>query len=423
MRVLLAGASGAIGMPLIRQLHAAGHEVIAIHKSPWGRDRLAAAGAAPIQVDVLDGAGLLAALDGQRADAVISELTALKKTPTAHKDMAATNQLRTEGTANLIAAARQLGARRFLTQSMVLGYGYGDWGGRVLTEADPFAPPGHGRFEEHLAAMRANEQQVFTAGSLDGVALRYGFLYGPGPASDAIIDGLRKRKIPIVRGARVQPGSMSMTPPQPPPPLSNAASRVPPTTSPTIAGQLRHRAHRPRRRHRGTPPAGRARLAARRRPLRQGPHRRRAAAIQRQSHRRTRLDTPGTHLPRGHQPPHPLPRPGNLNRLARAAAADMPRRPERASRQQRGCDSQTPWIVLFERAGVCGLGSQHEPAGQLPGDEQHDSDDKDRRADADQVNRDRVTSQRAAGDVRRCTGRVAHAPTAAAVPAGVRRVP
>ena len=205
MRVLLAGASGAIGMPLIRQLHAAGHEVIAIHKSPWGRDRLAAAGAAPIQVDVLDGAGLLAALDGQRADAVISELTALKKTPTAHKDMAATNQLRTEGTANLIAAARQLGARRFLTQSMVLGYGYGDWGGRMLTEADPFAPPGHGRFEEHLAAMRANEQQVFTAGGLDGVALRYGFLYGPGPASDAIIDGLRKRKIPIVRGAGVQP--------------------------------------------------------------------------------------------------------------------------------------------------------------------------------------------------------------------------
>jgi nucleoside-diphosphate-sugar epimerase len=205
MRVLLAGASGAIGMPLIRQLHAAGHEVIAIHKSPGGRDRLAAVGAAPVQVDVLDRAGLLSALDGQHADAVISELTALKKTPMSHRDMAATNRLRTEGTANLIAAARQLGAHRFLTQSMVLGYGYGDWGGRVLTEADPFAPPGHGRFEEHLAAMRANEHQVFTADGLDGIALRYGFFYGPGPASDAVIDGLRKRKLPVVRGAGVQP--------------------------------------------------------------------------------------------------------------------------------------------------------------------------------------------------------------------------
>jgi nucleoside-diphosphate-sugar epimerase len=205
MRVLLAGASGAIGMPLIRQLHAAGHEVIALHNSPVGRDRLAATGATPVQVDVLDQAGLLAALAGQRADAVISELTALKKTPMRHQDMALTNRLRTEGTANLIAAARQAGARRFLTQSMVFGYGYGDWSGRVLTETDPFGPPGRGRFEQHLAAMRANEQQVFTAGGLDGIALRYGLFYGPGPAGDAMVDGLRQRKLPVVRRSGVQP--------------------------------------------------------------------------------------------------------------------------------------------------------------------------------------------------------------------------
>jgi nucleoside-diphosphate-sugar epimerase len=205
MRVLLAGASGAIGMPLIRQLHAAGHDVIAIHKSPGGRARLAAAGTTPIQVDVLDRPGLLRVLDGQRADAVISELTALKKPPTSHKDMAATNKLRTEGTANLIAAARQLGARRFLTQSMVFGYGYGDWAGRVLTEADLFGPPGHGRFETHVAAMRANEQQVLNSPDFGGIALRYGMLYGPGPAGDAMIDALRKRRIPIMSNSGVQP--------------------------------------------------------------------------------------------------------------------------------------------------------------------------------------------------------------------------
>jgi nucleoside-diphosphate-sugar epimerase len=107
MRVLLAGASGAIGMPLIRQLHAAGHDILAIHRSPQGRTQLAATGVTPIQVDVLDRAALLSALGGRRADAVISELTALKKPPASHKDMAATNTLRTEGTANLIAAARQ----------------------------------------------------------------------------------------------------------------------------------------------------------------------------------------------------------------------------------------------------------------------------------------------------------------------------
>lgn len=205
MRVLLAGASGAIGMPLIRQLHTAGHDVLAIHRSPQGRPRLAATGATPIQVDVLSRPDLLRALDGQRADAVISELTALKKPPAFHKDMAATNRLRTEGTANLIAAARQVGARRFLTQSMVFGYGYGDWGGRVLTESDPFGPPGHGHFENHVAAMRSNEHHVFTAAGLDGIALRYGLLYGPGPACDAMIDALRKRRLPIVRNAGVLP--------------------------------------------------------------------------------------------------------------------------------------------------------------------------------------------------------------------------
>ncbi|MBO0817178.1 MAG: NAD(P)-dependent oxidoreductase, partial [Actinobacteria bacterium] len=205
MRVLLAGASGAIGMPLIRQLHAAGHDVLAVHRSAPGGSRLAATGATPVQADVLSGPGLLRALAGQRADAVICELTALKKPPARHQHMAATNRLRTEGTANLLAAARQLGARRFITQSMVFGYGYGDWGGQVLTEADPFGPPGRGRFEDHLAAMRSNEQQAFTAAGLDGIALRYGLFYGPGPACDAMIDGLRRRRIPLARNSGVLP--------------------------------------------------------------------------------------------------------------------------------------------------------------------------------------------------------------------------
>jgi nucleoside-diphosphate-sugar epimerase len=199
VRVLVAGASGAIGMPLVRLLRHTGHEVVAVHRTPEAHARLAEAGASPVQADVLDRRGLSRALDGQRADAVIAELTALKKTPLRHTDMAATNRLRAEGTANLLAAARQLGARRFLTQSMVFGYGFGDWGGKVLTEADPFAPPGNGRFEQHLAALRVSEQQVLGAVGLDGIALRYGQFYGPGPASDALVAGLRRRRLPVTR--------------------------------------------------------------------------------------------------------------------------------------------------------------------------------------------------------------------------------
>ena len=205
MKVLLAGASGAIGRPLVRQLRAAGHQVVAIHRSTQGREVLSAAGVTPLQVDVLDRAALLAAVDRQRCDAVISELTSMKKPPTTHNDMAATDRLRIQGTTNLLAAAERVGARRFVTQSMVFGYGYGDFHGRVLTEDDPFAPVGHGRFEEHLAAMRSAEQQVIASPHLEGIALRYGLFYGPGPAGDAMVNGLRRRRLPTLRHGGVQP--------------------------------------------------------------------------------------------------------------------------------------------------------------------------------------------------------------------------
>lgn len=109
----------------------------------------------------------------------------------------ATDRLRTEGTANLLAAARQLGALRFIAASTVFGYGFGDWGSRVLTEADPFAPPGRGRLETHLAALRHSERRVLGARGIDGIALRYGLFYGPGPASDAIVARLRRRQLPV----------------------------------------------------------------------------------------------------------------------------------------------------------------------------------------------------------------------------------
>jgi nucleoside-diphosphate-sugar epimerase len=192
-------------MPLVRLLRGSGHEVIAVHRSDSGREPLAEMGAVPVRADVLDREALREALDGQRADAVIAELTALKKTPLRHKDMADTNGLRIEGTANLLDAARQVGARRFVTQSMVFGYGFGDWGPRVFTEADQFAPGGIGLFEAHLAALRLGESQVFGASDLDGIALRYGLFYGPGPASDALVTALRRRRMPVMRGSGVLP--------------------------------------------------------------------------------------------------------------------------------------------------------------------------------------------------------------------------
>src|SRR6266498_60609 len=143
MRVLLAGASGAVGTPLTRQLIAAGHEVVGITRSQANAERLRNAGAEAVVADVMDRENLLAAVRDVRADAVMHQLTALG-TRKMREAMQGTNALRTTGTAHLLAAARAVGAHRFLTQSIVLGYGYRDHGPHVITEDDPFAEPAPG---------------------------------------------------------------------------------------------------------------------------------------------------------------------------------------------------------------------------------------------------------------------------------------
>jgi nucleoside-diphosphate-sugar epimerase len=193
MKVLVAGATGTIGVPLVRALLAAGHQVYGLTRRPHNRQPLASLGAEPVVADALDRDALLAAVDGLSADAVIHQVTALKRPPARHRDMAQTNTLRTRGTAHLLEAANTIGAHRFVTQSMVFGYGYGHWGDHLLTERDRFAPPGRGRFEQHLAAMRSAEQQTFTIGGIQGVALRYGLFYGPGGAIEGLIDLLAVR--------------------------------------------------------------------------------------------------------------------------------------------------------------------------------------------------------------------------------------
>ena len=90
--------------------------------------------------------------------------------------MVMTNRLRSEGTANLLAAADRLGARRFVTQSIILGYGYRDHGDRILTEDDPFGVPAGDLTDDAIAAIKSAEEQTFTAP--EGIALRYGLFYG-----------------------------------------------------------------------------------------------------------------------------------------------------------------------------------------------------------------------------------------------------
>jgi nucleoside-diphosphate-sugar epimerase len=195
MRVLLGGATGAIGIPIVTRLVEGGNDVTGITRTEWGAAALADLGADSVRADVLDRDGLLGAVAGRRYDAVIHELTALKKPPARFGDMTATNVLRTTGTENLLAAARAVGATRFVTQSIVFGYGYADHGDEPLTERSRFGQPSADRFAPSILAMAAAENQVFDSPDVEGVALRYGLFYGRDIATVATM--MRGRRLPV----------------------------------------------------------------------------------------------------------------------------------------------------------------------------------------------------------------------------------
>ncbi|WP_246258278.1 NAD-dependent epimerase/dehydratase family protein [Amycolatopsis anabasis] len=199
----MAGATGTLGSALLPRLVEAGHSVVALTRSAGGARRVADAGAEAVLADVLDEPGLLTALRGHRADAVIHQATALTRTPVAHRHLHATDELRDTGTAHLLRAAEQVGATRFVTQSFFLGYGYRDHGDGWVTEDQPFGELAGDEFDVHLRSMRSNEDQVFSADGIEGIALRYGLFYGPEPGTRKLMDQARKRMLPVPRPSGV----------------------------------------------------------------------------------------------------------------------------------------------------------------------------------------------------------------------------
>jgi 2-alkyl-3-oxoalkanoate reductase len=200
MRVLVTGASGVIGAHLVPHLLERGHEVVATSRSAEKLERVRALGAEPALLDGLDAAAVGETVARIEPEAIIHEMSALRRTPDLrHFDrwFAQTNDLRTRGTANLLAAARATGVRRFVVQSYT-GWNNPRVGGPVKTEADGLDPNPAPAQRETLGAIRVMESTVLDA-PLEGVVLRYANLYGPG-ASDSNVALLRKRLFPIIGG-------------------------------------------------------------------------------------------------------------------------------------------------------------------------------------------------------------------------------
>jgi nucleoside-diphosphate-sugar epimerase len=205
MNVFVAGATGALGSHLVPMLIADGHEVTGMTRTAAKQDRIRRMGARPVVADALDPEAVAQAVAEAEPEVVIHELTAIDAGSVGRsidKAFAQTNRLRTEGTDHLLAAARAVGARRFIAQSFA-GWPYERTGGPVKTEEDPLQTSPPKGVVETLGAIRYLERTVTGADGIEGVALRYGGFYGPGtslgldPVGEQI-EMVRKRRLPMV---------------------------------------------------------------------------------------------------------------------------------------------------------------------------------------------------------------------------------
>jgi uncharacterized protein YbjT (DUF2867 family) len=196
MRVFLAGASGVIGVRVLPLLVQEGHRVAAMTRSPDKAERLRALGGEPVVCDVYDLGALTEAVGSFAPDAVMHQLTDLPDELDELTQRAAANdRMRSEGTANLVAAARTAGAERFVAQSIA-------WLPAGRAEA----------VEQHEAAVLG----------IGGVVVRYGRLYGPGtyyedeppPPPRIHVDAAARQTPPLLDAP---PGIVTLVEPQPAP--------------------------------------------------------------------------------------------------------------------------------------------------------------------------------------------------------------
>src|SRR5262245_15775830 len=199
MRIFVAGASGAIGQPLIAELVRRGHEVTGMTRSEAGARNLADLGAAVARVSAFDAAAVEQALKGARTEVVIDELTSLPQHPSGMAAAAAGDRkLKIEGGGNLHRAAMASGVRRYIQQAS--GF-FLEPGGGLADESAGLAVNASPRVALNARAYAELEARVLNAGKMEGVALRYGFFYGPGTwyhPQGASADQARRQEVPVI---------------------------------------------------------------------------------------------------------------------------------------------------------------------------------------------------------------------------------
>lgn len=200
MKIFVAGATGAVGLPLVRALCTLGHHVTGMTRAGRGTERLRELGAAVSAADAFDIGAVRQAIEAAAPDVVIDQMTWLPANPAdIIKSLPDDTRLHREGGKNLLAAAEELGVRRYILQSR--GFYLDAPPGQLADEAATLRLDAPGEIGISTRVTANCEDRVLASAGMEGVILRYGFFYGPGTwyrPDGAIADMVRNRQSKIV---------------------------------------------------------------------------------------------------------------------------------------------------------------------------------------------------------------------------------
>jgi len=193
MRIAVAGATGAIGRPLIPMLVRAGHEVTGFTRHASKAAELERQGARAVLLDIFDREAVFAAIREAAPETVIHQLTSLSE-----RDFANNSRIRIEGTRHLVDASLAAGVRRMVAQSISWAYAPGEGPAREEEALDLDAPAPRSGTIRGVHAL-----ETAAAEMPEAVILRYGLFYGPGTwyAADGFMaEQVRQGALPATDG-------------------------------------------------------------------------------------------------------------------------------------------------------------------------------------------------------------------------------
>ena len=193
MKILLAGATGAVGRLLVPKLLDAGHEVVGLTRSSKRKGLILEMGAEAVVSDVFDRDAMKAVFSEVRPEVVIHQLTSLGA-----RDFSENTRIRVQGTRNLVDAALQAGVGKIIAQSISWAYEPGVGVASEEVPLDVHAPMPRKTTVDGVISLERTVTEVPRH-----VILRYGIFYGPGTWYDRdgfVAQEVRSQRIPATEG-------------------------------------------------------------------------------------------------------------------------------------------------------------------------------------------------------------------------------